>query len=214
MKNLLRTASTLITIVALNHPAAAAAADGPAAGMQFHFDLGLTYVNGAYDVNRLLKASLIENNPGSTITSDYVVPLGLSLNPRLEFGNGLGVGLTAGPTSVVAVKNDAGVFNASQDINYIIPVGGFVQYNLFHNKNVSPYLRAGVKYPITGGSFIRSGTVGAYGAVGVEFFKQKHVGLGLEAGYDSSQVTISAGSLGLPKKTAPTGFNASLVIFF
>ena len=211
MRNLRLTVCTLAAIIGLNSQTTSRAAETYDAGTKFHFDVGLTYVNGAYDVNRALKASLVDN--GFTIQRDYVVPIGLSLNPRVEFGNGLGVGLSAGPTSIVGVGRNGG-FNA-RDINYIIPVGGFLQYNLFRHKNVSPYLRAGVKYPITGGDFISSGTVGAYGAVGVEFFKQKRIGFGLEVGYDSSRVTISAGPGDtMTRKVTPTGFTASLVVFF
>jgi hypothetical protein len=212
MKNLRLTVSTLIAVVGLKSQTISRAQESSSTGMKFHLDLGLTYVNGAYDVNKQLKAGFIDN--GYTIQDDYVVPIGLSLNPRLEFANGLGAGLALGPTSVVAVKNNSAGFNAGRDINYIIPVGGFVQYNLFSDKNVSPYIRAGIKYPITGGSYIRSGPIGGFGVIGVEFFKQKRVGFGLEAGYDSSRTTISVGPLGAPRKVTPTGFNASLVIFF
>ena len=212
MKNMRLTVSTLIAIVGLNSQPSSRAADTDSGGTKFHVDLGLTYVDGAYDVNRQLKASLVRN--GFTVRSDYVIPAGLSLNPRVEFGNGLGVGLALGPTSVVGVQRNGG-FNISHDLSYIIPVGGFVQYNFLSHHAVSPYIRGGIKYPITGGDFIKSGTVGGYGAVGVQFLKQKRVGVGLEVGYDSSQVTISGGPLDpIRRKVTPTGFNASLVIFF
>lgn len=203
---------TLVGIVGLHSQITSSAKAEISDGTRFHFDLGLTYVDGAYDVNKQLKASLVDN--GYTIQRDYVVPVGLSLNPRVQFGNGLGVGLSLGPTSFIGIERNGG-FNVGQDLSYIIPVGGFVQYNFFRHHNVSPYLRGGVKYPITGGDFIKSGTIGGYGAVGVQFFNQKRVGVGLEVGYDSSRVTISAGPLDrVARKATPTGLNASLVIFF
>jgi len=212
MKTMRLTVCTLAAIAGLSSQLSSTARAEISDGTRFHFDLGLSYVDGAYDVNKQLKASFVDN--GYTIQRDYVVPVGLSLNPRVQFGNGLGVGLSLGPSSFVGVERN-GSFNVKSDLSYIIPVGGFVQYNFLTHENISPYIRGGVKYPITGGDFIQSGTVGGYGAVGVQFFNQKRIGVALEVGYDSSRVTISAGPLDrVTRKATPTGLTASLVIIF
>jgi hypothetical protein len=170
--------------------------------------VGLTYANGAYDLNDKLKESLHEQ--GYAVTDDFVWPVGLTLNPRVEFPCGFGVGAAFGPTEFIEVKREG----CDDDLSYILPVGAYLQYSLRRDRDVSPYVRVGFRYPFTGGDFLKDGTVGPFGAVGVEFLRQKRIAFGVEVGYDASEVKVTAGAGRADKKIKPIGFNASLFVLF
>lgn len=154
----------------------------------FKFPVGLTYTSGAQEVMDGLRI----NQP---ITDDAVIPVGISFMPYYELDMGLSFGASLGPSSLILIQESSS-FGTSDELNFIIPVGGFVRYTLLRDKNVSPYVRAGVTYNIVGGDYIESGDIGVLGAVGVEFWRNKAVGMGLEVGYSTSDVTIKAGPRG------------------
>jgi hypothetical protein len=77
-----------------------------------------------------------------------------------------------------------------------------------------PFVRAGVSYPITGGSVKQSGDVGFFGSAGVEFYRNRRVSLGVELGHDSAQVTVNANLGGPDRKATPIGFNAGIFVMF
>jgi hypothetical protein len=186
-------------------------AQSSSAGVRFKIPVGLTYAQGAYDVNDKLKESLREG--GYDVTDDYVWPVGLTLNPRVEFPCGFGLGVTVGPTVFQVVERETG-HDKDDELSYIIPLGAFVQYTLLRDGKVSPYLRAGFRFPITGGDNIKDGTIGAFGAVGVEFYRQKRVAFGFEVGYDSSEVTVTGGPGMAEYKVTPIGFNVTVFALF
>ncbi len=192
----------------------------PATAQQvnFKFPVGLSYVNGAYDLNNKLKDSFTEN--GFPVEDNWVVPLGLTFNPRIEFPFGLGIGLAFGPTEFVAIERRTyyyGYYHHDYDdteINYVIPIGGYLQYNLLRDQTVSPFVRVGVRYPITGGDNIKSGEVGFFASGGVEFYRNRQVAFGFEAGYDTSEIKVNANVGGADKKVTPIGFNAGVFVLF
>ena len=207
------TTCTLAAFAGLALHTSVLAASLETGGVKFMFPIGLTYADGTYDVNDELKDSFEAN--GYTITDDHVWPIGLSFNPRVEFPFGLGVGRTVGPTEFLAVDIDNGNNDDDDDVNlnFSIPVGGYVQYTLLREKTVSPYARVGVRYPITGGDYFKSGSVGPFVAVGVEFYRTKKVGFGAEVGYDWSEVKVNTGSGGY-QTVRPIGFNVSVFALF
>jgi len=160
----------------------------PGQAGEFKFPVGLAYTSGAQNVMDELKA----NYP---VTSDFVWPVGLAFNPYYELDFGLSFGLSLGPSSFVVVEEST-PSSTDTKLNYIVPVGGFVRYTLFRESVVSPYARAGIAYNFAGGDYIGGGDVGVFGAVGVELWRTKAVGLGLELGYSTSTVTVKAGPLG------------------
>ena len=100
-----------------------------------------------------------------------------------------------------------------------MPVGGFVRYTPWPESKVSPYVRVGVKYPFAGGDNFESSQAGAFGAVGLEFWRTKKVGVSLEAGYDTSEINVKytgqnklAGNFS-EKVTLP-GFTVALSVVF
>ena len=151
---------------------------------RFHFNLGLNYVDGINEVSDGLKDIY-----GAAYDEDIVVPVGLTLNPYYEFESGLGIGAVVGPASLIAIKQVGGGTDTT-DISYIVPVGAEVRYTLLRDKALSPYVKAGFRYPIAGGDNIDSSNVGFFGAAGVEFMHEKAVGFGLEVAYDTSEVTL------------------------
>ena len=211
MKTYRLTIGVLATLAGLAMQTTTFAGDTNSTGVRFRFPVGLTYANGAYDVMHAVEDSFRAN--GYTVTETFVFPVGLSLNPRVEFPCGASVGVAIGPAEFLTVQRSTRSTD-STDFNYIVPVGGYVQYNLFQKKTISPFVRAGVRYPIAGGDYIKSSTVGAFAAGGVEIYRTKRIGFGIEAGYDWSQVTVSAGSIGGESTVRPVGFNVSIFALF
>jgi len=188
------------------------AADAPSSeGIKFKFPIGLSYIDGAYDIDNKLKQSITFTGT-HTVSDDFVLPVGLTLNPRIEFPFGLGIGLALGPFEFLSVSENGDFSNS--ELSYIIPVGAYLQYNLFRDSAISPFVRVGVRYPITGGSMIKNGELGFFGSAGVEFFRNKKVSFGVEAGYDTSRVTVNA-NFGAPDmKATPIGFNVGIFVMF
>lgn len=180
---------------------------------EFHFPVGLTYSQGAQDaINKILDA--YEADWGAKLNNRIIIPVGLSFNPYYEWDSGLGVGMGLGPTIFVfGSLDDSSGNSVDTKFSCIIPIGADVRYTFFNTNSVSPYARAGFRYPIAGGDDIVSSQPGAFGAVGVEFWRTKKVGAGIEVGYDSSQVKI--GSANYPDHNVTVaGFTASLFVVF
>ncbi len=169
---------------------------------QFHFQAGLSYVQGAYEVRDRLDDNF-------NLSDQFVWPVGLTLSPFYELDCGFAIGLSIGPASVIAIEE-----SDENDYSFILPVGADVRYTFFRHHQIAPYLRAGVRYPIVGGDYLDSGEVGAFGAVGVEFWRQKKVQMVLEAGYDSSSVKVERGPLGGDRRATYAGFMAGVGVKF
>ncbi len=216
----MRTSSLLACcLAALSSLGTATVSWGADEGITFKFPVGFSYVNGAYDLNDKLKDSYREG--GYNVSDNFVLPVGLTFNPRVEFPFGLGIGVALGPTEFIAVERESYYYGYDYyhhpddtELNYVIPVGGYVQYNLFRDRTVSPFVRVGVRYPITGGDNIKSSSVGFFGSGGVEFLRDKKVAFGIEAGYDTSEIKVNANLGGPDKKVTPIGFNIGIFVLF
>jgi hypothetical protein len=190
----------------------------PTAG--FHFPVGLTYSSGAYDVaDKLLDAYEAdwEAEYGVGIDTDrIIIPVGLTFNPYYEWKSGFGIGLDVGPTIFVAGSlevSGGGYDDEDTKFSYVIPVGASVRYTFLRDRNVSPYVRAGVRYPIAGGDNIDSSQVGPFGAIGVEFWRNRAIGMALEVGYDGSEVTVEADN-GSKDEVTCAAWTVSLSVLF
>jgi hypothetical protein len=173
----------------------------------FHFPVGVSYASGIEDATDKL-ANFYRQDGYQVNQTD--VPFGLTLNPYYEWNNGLGVGVSVGPTAFIYVDEklytQTGLYRDNTKFSYAVPVGGFVRYTLFRDRTVSPYIRVGVKYPLAGGDNLESSQVGPFGAVGVELWRTKTVGLSFEVGYDDSEVRV--------KYTTLAGANQSRNVTF
>jgi len=122
-----------------------------------------------------------------------------------------------GPTAffVVDEKFYGDYYTDDTKFSYIIPVGADLRYTLFNDRNVSPYVKVGFRYPIAGGDNLSSSSseIGVYGAVGVELWRTKTVGMGLEVGYDTSKVTLK-GPTGVEKEETFGDLMVTLSVVF
>ena len=180
---------------------------------KFHFPVGISYANGFQKA--LDKLTDFYRQDGFDV--DQVnIPVGLTLDPYYEWDNGIGVGISVGPTAfmVVQEKYFGYYYSENTEFSYAVPVGGYLRYTLFRDKNFSPYIRAGVRYPIAGGDNLGSPQVGPFGAVGVEFLRTKKVGVSVEVGYDASKVTVKYPSRGWSDKVVFPGLTAGVSVVF
>jgi hypothetical protein len=144
---------------------------------EWRFPVGLSYISGIQDIKDLYTENLEHN--GYSVSDTVNIPVGLAFQPYLQMDNGLGYGMAIGPMSMV-LTNVVDYYN--------FPIGADVRYTFLNSSNASPYVRAGLRYNIASGDYVKSSSPGLFGAVGFEIFKKSHVSMGLELSYDSSQV--------------------------
>lgn len=169
----------------------------------FRFPVGLAYASGVTQIADKIKENY-------HLRDDYIWPAGLVFNPYLEFGNGLGIGASIGPYIFMFIDS----YHDDHDndsFSYIIPVGLDLRYTFLKKSDITPYVRAGFRYPIAGGDYFQSGKIGAFGGMGMEFWRTKKISMGLEISYDDSKMEIKAGGPGARPNTrvqevTPGGF--------
>jgi len=169
---------------------------------QFKLQAGLMYNTGSQAVMDKLDENFQLNDK-------FVWPAGLTLNPYYEWNSGWAVGLTVGPAAVLVIDE-----GSEDDASYIVPIGADVRYTFLRDHDIAPYVRAGIRIPIVGGDYLRSGQVGAFGALGVEFWRTKKMQAAVEIGYDSSSVEVVAGPMGGDKRVTYPGFMAGIAVKF
>jgi hypothetical protein len=161
---------------------------------QFHFPVGISYAQGIYDAADAV-FDLYED-AGYDVDDRFIIPVGLTISPYYEFpvgaDMGLGVGVTVGPTAFIIVQEEyfGDYYYDDTSFSYIIPVGADLRYAFFRGGSVSPYIKVGFRYPIAGGDNVSGSEIGAYGAIGVELWRNHPIGMAIEVGYDSSKVTL------------------------
>ena len=217
----IRLASCAIAVIAGIGLSSSARAQG-----KFYFPVGIAYSYGIHTATDKLFDFYTQDG----FDVDKIdIPVGLTLNPYYEWQTsigGIGAGVSVGPTMFVVVdeKTDYGFGESSDNVkfSYVVPVGAFVRYTPWPKATFAPYVRGGVKYPFAGGDNLESSSVGGFGAVGIEFWRTKAVGMSLEVGYDTSKIKVkytATGDLNLPpgtyseKVTCP-GFTVSLSVVF
>ncbi len=149
----------------------------PAGAADWHFPVGLTYVSGTGDIVDLYKYNL--EAEGYIVDTSWEVPVGLSFQPYVELEKGIRIGSGLGPISAIL---------STEAEYYDVPVNLNAGYVFFPSANTSPYIRGGLIYHIAGGDYVKETSLGFIGTVGIEFFRKKAVGFGIEAGYDSSEI--------------------------
>jgi hypothetical protein len=148
---------------------------------EFRFPLGLVYTSGATQIADKMKTNYY-------VSSDFVWPVGLAVNPYVEFDNGLGIGGGFGPYVFLLIDN-----GKDTSFSYALPVGLDLRYTFLRKSAAAPYVRAGFRYPIAGGDYLKEGKIGAFGGIGIEFWRTKKAALGVEISYDDSKIKVKAG---------------------
>lgn len=217
----IRLASCAIAVITGIGLSSSARAEG-----KFYFPVGISYASGIH--NATDKLYDFYKQDGYTDVDKVEIPVGLILNPYYEWETsigGIGAGVTVGPTMFLVVDEKTYSYEGNSDnvkFSYVVPVGAFVRYTPWPKATFAPYVRAGVKYPFAGGDNLESSSVGGFGAIGVELWRTKKVGMSLEVGYDTSEVKVkytASGDHNLPagnysdKVTCP-GFTVGLSVVF
>jgi len=208
--NVLRFAA-LLTCLGLPLVARTGIIPSPAASnTEYHFEFGLTYASGVENV-----INQMEKNFGFNRDNSSSIGLKLSAYAKMESGLGFGVGV--GPCTYIEVRDDNHYYyhhNDNVKTSYIIPVFADVRYYFPRAGFLTPYVRAGVAYPISGGDFIGAGDPAPVVALGANVWEHRIVAIGIEAGYDASKVRVKSGYLHESEKVRPTEFTLSVFAAF
>jgi hypothetical protein len=181
---------------------------------QFRFPVGFAYGSGLWETADKIFDSYEDS--GYDVDDRFIFPLGLTFDPYYEWDNGLGAGLSLGPTTFIAVdEQDHGWSSHSDEtrFSYVVPLGAHVRYTFWRDRSFSPYVKVGFRYPIAGGDNIDGSEIGPFGVVGVEFLRTKKIGFAFELGYDASQVTVK-GPRGQKDDITYAGFTVGVSVVF
>lgn len=172
---------------------------------QWRFPLGLSYVSGVGEITDQIEDNL--NAEGYATEKTESFPVGASFQPYYEFDSGLGIGVGLGPLILIF-----------GDVDFVdMPVNVCLRYALFPDAKISPYVRAGAAYHLANGDYVESSQPGYVGAVGLEFMRDRPVGFGIEAGFDSSTIELEdldSSSSDDTKEFTPVGFMVSIFAVF
>ena len=151
---------------------------GLANAEEWRFPVGISYVSGFADVNDIYEGNL----KGEEITGDTgYTPIGLTFQPYLELDNNLRLGAGIGPC--VALLGDTSYTEIPININV-----GYTLKPVAHN--IYPYFRTGFVHHLVSGDYIFGSDPGFFLALGIELFRNKAVGLGIELAYDTSRIRL------------------------
>jgi len=178
---------------------------GAAEAGEWRFPVGLTYVSGIGDIVDQYEDNLQAD--GFLTESADGLPFGVSIQPYYQMDSGFGVGFGVGPT--MWITGDVDFFN--------LPVNLSMRYAFMNKSDTSLYLRAGISHNFANGDYVEDSNIGFVGALGVEFMRNKVVGFGIEAGYDSSVIELEDRTTANPNDTKefePVGFMISLFAVF
>ncbi|MDD2737070.1 MAG: outer membrane beta-barrel protein [Desulfuromonadaceae bacterium] len=175
---------------------------------EFRVPVGITYTSGPSKLMDKVKENY-------NVTDDFVLPVGLAINPYYSFDSGLGIGGSIGPFIYMSISDGWGGTNT----NMILPFGVDLRYTLFRDSKFSPYVRGGYRYPITVGDYISSKSGGLFSGVGIELFKKNGFSLGMEISYDASKIEVTTDAMGAkwkakPQDVTPCGFMAGIYAVF
>ncbi|MBW2637079.1 MAG: hypothetical protein JRC86_06090 [Deltaproteobacteria bacterium] len=146
---------------------------------EWRLPLALTYTTGHEDVNEIIET----NNSigeGTTDSDSGYIPASISFQPYLQLDNGLRLGAGIGP--VMATFGDVSFYD--------IPINLNAGYTFNPAANISPYFRAGLVNHILSGDYVKGSNPAFFMGIGVEFFRLRDIGLGVELAYDTSRLSV------------------------
>ena len=151
---------------------------GSAKAADWRFPVGLTYISGFGDVHDIYEDNL--EAEGYDVYDSAYWPVGLSFHPYVEFDIGVRIGAGIGP--FMLIFGDVSHLDVPVNLN-----GGFT---FIPSANTSPYVRAGVMHHLASGDYVEGSSPGFFWGVGIEFFRQKRVGFGIEIAFDTSEIEL------------------------
>lgn len=167
-----------------------------ATGRKWHFPIGVAYSPGISDLTDAMeRAEYVD------ITS---WPVGLHFDPNYQIDDALAIGGSVGPIFIMTGDLDA----------VIVPVGLDLRYTFAPKAPTSGYVRAGGRYPIADGDLLGDTKLGAFGAIGVSFNRQRKVAWGAEVALDTSSVEVTTFGGYVTESVKPYKLMFSLVIEF
>ena len=172
---------------------------------EWRIPVGISFVSGVGDITDQYEDNLQAD--GYITESVDGLPIGISFQPYYEFDSGLGIGLGLGP--VMFIYGDVDFLN--------LPVNVCLRYAPMKKSRASVYFRAGASYNMANGDYVEDSKVGFIGAIGIEFMRDRAVGFGIEAGYDSSTIELEDRTTINPtdtKEFEPVGFTVGLFAVF
>jgi hypothetical protein len=187
----LRTTVAAAALVAAVSPALAADAGG-------RFHIGLTYMSHLADLRDKIEA----NNP--LVDVDQLTSFGLAFSGYYLLSSGLAFGGAIGPA--IVATGDASF--------YIVPVSAGVRYQFVRAESVAAYGGAALEHYLVGGDFVDTGSPGAALTLGLEVSKPRGLGWGVEAGYHSASVNVSATPGRSERKARPGRFTLGVFFLF
>ena len=153
-------------------------ASSSAMAADWRFPLGLTYVSGIEDVVDTYEDNL--EAEGYTVYDTDYWPVGISFHPYVQFENGLGIGASIGPIMMIYGDTDF----------FAVPVGLDARYTFIPEASVSPYVRVGGRTHLASGDYVEGTTPGFFGAIGLEFLRDRRVSIGAEISTDASEIEL------------------------
>jgi opacity protein-like surface antigen len=145
----------------------------------FKFQIGLTYLGGFSDIT-----DVYENN-GYDLS--FKNPVGINFMVRQEFSNGLGWDVNLGPSILIVIDSTYGSYSESST-DFILPIEADVRYTFFPNKDITPYVRGGLRYMFVSSDTWENDGLGFGVGVGVEFSHTKSFSYGIELSASTAQL--------------------------
>lgn len=171
----------------------------------WRFPVGLGVVSGFYDVQDLYEDNL--EAEGYQTDSVQGLPLGIVFRPNVEFENGLGLGIDMGP--FMMIMGDSSFYN--------LPVNANMRYTFIPRANISPYVRVGLMTNLSGGDYVEGNELGLSASIGIEFFRKKVVGMGIDLTYNTADIEFEKKSVFGPdtmEKINPSEFTLAFFAVF
>jgi hypothetical protein len=152
---------------------------------EWKYTIGFTYQSGYSDVT-----DYYEDRLG--VELDFKWPIGVNFSPYMIFEGGHMVTFDVGPITMIWAELSGS--SSSDSIYHMdIPIGANYGYMFMRDGKVSPYVKVGARYRIALGDGPESSSIGPYGAVGLEFLKNRRVNLGVQVDYDGAEVEFESG---------------------
>lgn len=168
----MRRTITLLIIITLSLYPQFVAAD------QWRYPFGVSYMMSFQKIADNIEQNLIATK--STETDPGAYPFGISFQPYLQFDNGMRIGMGVGPCMYT--------LGNSHYLDLPISVNAGYSFNL--SSATAPYFRFGIIQHIITSDYFLSTYPGFIGALGIEFFRNQRVSLGLEILYDNTTIKM------------------------